>query len=219
MKAANLFIALTLVTLVALFSKQSPPQAIPDKQVFSVDGVSLGMTRGEVEEVWGKVDTQIGFDGRIILHKGEFSPFQGYCAWLGRDGRVGSVGGNRLRFGGNLVLGIDHDFEAALSLGSEFQDHRLQICGNSGPLRGAQRDLGESVIEAYALNLEFGKLPADVTLEQALRQDPSLDNIIHIELTSKNYLEQNEESLERLSNYWTLQDSLTNIARHLLTAR
>jgi len=102
-KAANFFIALTLVTLVALFSKQSPSQAKPDKQVFSVDGVSLGMTRGEVKRAWGEVDSRIGFDGRITLHKGEFSPIQGHYARLGGDGKVGSVGGNRLRFGGNLV--------------------------------------------------------------------------------------------------------------------
>jgi len=117
------------------------------------------------------------------------------------------------------VLGIDHDFEDALALGSEFQDHRVQMCGHPSPMKSARRDLGETTLFVLAYNVEQANFPAEVTAEQALRQDPSLDNIIHIELTSKKYLEQNEESLELLSNYWTLQDSLTNIARHLLTTK
>ena len=164
----------------SLPSAVAPPKT--ETEPHSVDGVSLGMTESDVRSRWGNLDRFVyPDDGTVILSKPGSSSIHGNRASLGPSGKVIEVTGRRLRLGGKLLLGTEHEFEDGFKLGHRVEK-QASFCGNTGPLKMGRCAKGKFQFGFLGYRISRLNLKPGQELSTIIAQNPELTKVQYVRL-------------------------------------
>jgi hypothetical protein len=189
----QVWMLLPILTLCAVLSAATTPTGPKETEktpVYNVDGVSTGMTKDEVREIWGPLrqSDASGKEIRYLERPGsepKVFPFRSMVTL--KESRVVEVRGLRLKFGDRLIVAPEHSLaEVEVTLGQPAEPAGYS-CGRPGPLREVTRSEGEVVFEATGWNLDQFELPEGKTLQEALEEHPEYDQIQAISIHDRSF--------------------------------
>ncbi|MGE0487827.1 MAG: hypothetical protein AB7S38_01295 [Vulcanimicrobiota bacterium] len=182
MRANLLILGFFLAVCACLFAPPETALETPSP-IWSVDGVSLGMTADQVRTVWGDLEESSLSDGLRCLHKSGRAWDGTNFAWFDPEGRVHCVTGHRLRRGQQLLVSTGMDFDP-VELGEPIADPRISVCGDGvGVVRDKWFQLESDVlVQVEGLSLESVELPPGTDRAKILAAHPQFGRVSAVTL-------------------------------------